>query len=314
MVRRLWFSSPPLTATGLLMLVALAGTVIGLVIDPRMVTGAPVWLKPAKFSVSIAIYTLTLAWIFSLIPEWPRVRRVVGWTTAVTLLLEIVLIGLQAFRGTTSHFNIGTIFDAVVFGMMGTAIVVQTLATVAVAVALWRHRFADPAMGWALRLGITITIIGAMTGGLMTQPTTQQRDLARAGQRVTVAGAHTVGAPDGGPGLPGTGWSTEHGDLRVAALLRFARGTGIAALRLRAGARQGARCGPRALDDHRRCQLHRALRHPPVAGAARSVDTRARHAHSYSRCRVGPRHRGRPGARRASRVAGAHAGHYLRFT
>jgi hypothetical protein len=49
----------------------------------------------------------------------------------------------------------------------------------------------------------------------MTQPTASQLDAARAGQRMTIAGAHTVGAPDGGPGVIGTGWSTQHGDLRV---------------------------------------------------------------------------------------------------
>ena len=32
---------------------------------------------------------------------------------------------------------------------------------------------------------------------------------------MTIAGAHTIGAPDGGPGLIGTGWSTEHGDVRI---------------------------------------------------------------------------------------------------
>ena len=98
---------------------------------------------------------------------------------------------------------------------MGLAILAQTVSTVAVAVALWRQRFADPALGWALRLGMSLTIAGALTGGLMTRPTADQLDAVRAGARMTIAGAHTVGGPDGGPGVIGTGWRTEHGDLRV---------------------------------------------------------------------------------------------------
>jgi hypothetical protein len=215
MWNQLWKNSAPLTATGLLMIVALAGVAVGLAVDPRLVTGDPVWLKPAKFAVSIAIYSFTLAWLFGFLPGWIRTRRVVGWTTAVTLVGEMVIISFQALRGTTSHFNVATPLDGALFGLMGAAIVVQTLTTIAIAVALWQQSFEDRAMGWALRLGMTITIVGASSGGLMTQPTAQQLEAARAGDRMTIAGAHTVGAPDGGPGLPGTGWSTEHGDLRI---------------------------------------------------------------------------------------------------
>lgn len=218
-VEMLWDGDARLTAVGVFMLALLAVTGVALVVDPREIMGAPAWMKPAKFAASIAIYTLTLAWIFTYLPEWRRTRRVVSWVTAITLILEIVIIDLQAWRGTTSHFNIGTAVDGVLFSIMGIAIVVQTFAAVAVAVALWRQRFVDRALGWALRIGMTVTIVGAMTGGLMTQPTQAQLDSARAGQRMTVAGAHTVGAPDGGLGLPGTGWSREHGDLRVAHFL-----------------------------------------------------------------------------------------------
>ena len=243
-MRRLWRTSPELIGTAGLMAAVLAGALVGLAIDPRVITGAPAWLKPAKFAVSIAIYTVTLAWIFTLIPEWTRTRRAVGRLTAVTMVLEIAIISVQAWRGTTSHFNVGTPVDAVLFLIMGLAILVQTFSTVAVAVGLWRQRFDDLSMGWALRLGMVITIAGALTGGLMGRPRTAQLEAARASGRLTVAGAHTVGGPDGGPGLAGTGWSTEHGDVRVPHFvgLHAVQFLALVALLLgRAGLRQASR-------------------------------------------------------------------------
>lgn len=211
----LWRADAPLTATALLMVPVLAAAAVGLVADGRLITGAPAWLKPAKFAASIAIFTLTLAWVLAHLPEWRRVRTFAGRTTAAALLLEMAIIVVQAWRGTSSHFNISTPLDAVLWSAMGTAIAVQTAASVVVAVALWRQQFADRAMGWALRLGLTIAIAGASSGGLMTRPTPDQLDHVRASGRMPIVGAHSVGGHDGGPGLPGTGWSVEHGDLRV---------------------------------------------------------------------------------------------------
>jgi hypothetical protein len=179
----LWHTDRPLTLTGLLMIGALGVFGVGLLVDPRTVGGAPVWLKPAKFAAS--------------------------------LIVEIVIIAAQAARGTTSHFNVGTPLDATLFAIMGVTIVVQTLLSIAVAVALWRQPFANAALGWALRLGLVITIAGASLGGVMTRPTGDQLAAARATGRMPLAGAHTIGAVDGGPGLPGTGWSVDHGDMRV---------------------------------------------------------------------------------------------------
>lgn len=211
---RLWRDSAPLTAVGLAMLPLLAACLVGLWLDPRSIAGAPAWLKPAKFAASIAVYSLTLAWSFRYLPRHPRVRRWVGAVSAGVFGVEFAIIALQAWRGQLSHFNTGSLFDGALFSIMGASIVLQTLTSVAVAVAFWRERFADRALGWSLRLGFCITILGASMGGLMTRPTPAQLEGMRAAPPAVV-GAHTVGAPDGGPGLPGTGWSREHGDLRV---------------------------------------------------------------------------------------------------
>jgi hypothetical protein len=216
LLARLWAADPLLTGTGLVLLALLVPISIALWLDPREIGGVPAWLKPAKFALSLGIYTLTLAWVFTYLTDWPRTRRIVGRTTATVMLVELAIIALQAARGTTSHFNVGTPLDASLFSIMGLAIFTQTAVSIAVAIALWRQPFVDRALGWALRIGMTMTIVGALTGGLMTRPTEAQLAEERVNGRLLFAGAHTVGAPDGGPGLPVTGWSTRHGDLRVA--------------------------------------------------------------------------------------------------
>jgi hypothetical protein len=205
----------PLIVVSLLMAALTVVFATAMLVDPRTIEGVPAWLKPTKFAVSTAIYGGTLAWVLGALAGWPRLRRWAVWMTAVVFVGEVALIAMQAWRGTTSHFNTSTLFDGVVFAAMGLGIFAQTVVAGAVAVALWRQQFADRAAGWALRLGMTITIVGALTGGLMTRPTAEQIAAARLTGDMPRSGAHTVGALDGGPGLPGTGWSVTHGDLRV---------------------------------------------------------------------------------------------------
>lgn len=210
--RRLWETHAALTATAVIMLAAFLGSVAGIFLDPRVITGVPAWVKPAKFEISSAIYAASIAWLLRYITVWPRFTRGMGSVIAVVLNLEVAIIDLQAARGTTSHFNFSTPLDAALFGVMGVAIAVLWLASVGLVAALFCQHFDDAGWGWALRLGLSIALLGASVGGIMVQPTTGQLHRAHS----SILGSHTVGGPDGGPGLPGVGWSTEHGDLRIS--------------------------------------------------------------------------------------------------
>ena len=214
-LNRVWRNSAPLTATAILMLVTFVVSLLGIFLDHRIITGVPAWLKPSKFAISTAIYCGTLAWLFRYITVWPRFVRRMGWMIAAVLVLEVAIIDVQATRGVTSHFNVGTPIDADLFIVMGASILVLWLASIGILAALIRQKFQDSAWGWALRLGMLITVVGSATGGFMLRMTQDQTETRRATHSMTTVGGHTVGAPDGGPGLPGLGWSTEHGDLRI---------------------------------------------------------------------------------------------------
>jgi hypothetical protein len=214
-ISRLWRSSPPLTAVSGLMLAAFFFSAAGVFLDPRTITGEPAWLKPAKFAISTAIYAASIAWLFRYLALWPRYNRIAGWITALVIVVEVGIIDIQAARGVTSHFNVSTPLDAALFGIMGAAILILWLAAAGLTVEIFRQRFADRAWGWALRTGMLITLLGASLGGLMVKPGPEHSITPARGQSMTVSGGHTVGGPDGGPGLPGIHWSTRHGDLRI---------------------------------------------------------------------------------------------------
>ncbi|MCX4094176.1 hypothetical protein [Nocardia sp. alder85J] len=192
---------------------AMAGLVIvsliGTVVDHRMLTGLPIWDKSVKFALSVAIYAVTWVWLLAGPIRRPRSAWWAGTIAAGALAVEMVIIVTQIVRGTTSHFNNTTPFDRILFDIMGFSIVVVWVATLVASLAVVAAPAADPARAAAVRWGTALSLTGMAVGFLMFLP-------ARGAPRPrSIGGAHTVGAPDGGPGLPFLGWSTAHGDLRI---------------------------------------------------------------------------------------------------
>ncbi|MEV4319362.1 hypothetical protein [Actinocrispum sp. NPDC049592] len=210
---RTWHK-PLLLLTGL-MLASLLFGIGGLAFDDRVLLGEPIWLKPVKFSVSIAIYAFTLAWLMSLLRKRSRLVWWMGTVISATMVVEMVVIIGQATRGTRSHFNNLTDFDSQLYQIMGMSIVVAWLANLVIGIAVLRQRFAAPATLWAIRLGLLIALGGMAVAFFMTAPTESQLAIETSGGHSPSIGAHTVGVPDGGPGMPITHWSTVGGDLRV---------------------------------------------------------------------------------------------------
>jgi hypothetical protein len=211
----LWTSNRPLTFVGLLMVCDVGACLVAMMFDSRQITGINAWIKPAKFGLSSAVTCLSLAWIASYLRDWPRIRDWSGRVFAVSIAIEIIVIDLQAARGTTSHFNMAGPVDRVGFITMGIAIAAIWLSMASMTYALMRQQVQPISWAWALRLGLLASVVGAAGGGFMLRQTPEQKQNPELKQ----FGSHTVGAPDGGPGLPIANWSEDHGDLRVAHFL-----------------------------------------------------------------------------------------------
>jgi hypothetical protein len=191
--------------------------VFGAIFDDRTLVNASIWFKPLKFTISMGLYALTLAWMLTLLPKARRWGWWLGTVVAAGLAVDMVLLIWQViFRVHQLHFNHADGLDKLMSdGVLPGATYAVWLATLAVALLLAFQRLQDKAQAAAVRLGLGVALLGLALGMLMFVPTPGQQGMIDSGAKPTIVGAHSVGVPDGGPGLPVLGWSTVGGDLRI---------------------------------------------------------------------------------------------------
>ena len=171
-----------------------------LIFDSRVVVGANPWVKPVKFELSILIFNLTIGWLLQRMVMPVLSARVIGWVVAGAMFVEISAIVMQAARGVPSHYNFSSPLNAAVFTAMAVAIVLNTVALGWLCVISFGPQAQlPPAVVWGIRLGLILFLFSSFQGF-----------------QIVGHKGHTVGASDGGPGLPFLRWSTVAGDLRIA--------------------------------------------------------------------------------------------------
>jgi hypothetical protein len=205
LLRGLDARQPVLARTGVAMLLVLAGCLVAMAVDPREIRGVSVWVKPAKFAASLAIWVLTMAWAWSALAPaaragWPA-RIIIGGTLAFGLF-EVGWIALRAALGQPSHFA-GDALGAAVYGLMGFAALVGCLLAAGFGglVALR----GNPATAVPMRLAVAAGFVIAGLGGAFT------------GFAIGAnLGPYVGGVASDAGALAPFFWSRSGGDLRVA--------------------------------------------------------------------------------------------------
>ena len=221
--KRAWHVNPTLTLFVAFSAVMILVGLLGMLVDPRTVLAQPNWAKTTKFALSFVAYGATLLWVLELLRrQYEQVNlmiRIMGHTTGGVLMLELVFLIVQAVRGQPMHFNYATPLDTALWIAMGATVYALYAVTLVGLLALAFQRLSERSLSHGIKLGLVLSAVGMGLAIPMTSPSAVQGAALASGQHLDLIGAHTVGALDGGPGLPFLGWSTQHGDLRVAHFL-----------------------------------------------------------------------------------------------
>ena len=190
---------------GLFMIASFVVFIPAMILDQRMLDSSPVWIKPQKFNLSLALHFLTLAVLVQLVPRNVRngwALMIFSYLAAAALIFEYLYVTIQAGRARRSHFNFETQVEALFYAAMGIGAVLLVLVALVLAIQIWRK-------GDRSRQGVWLgSIVGLSLGFVVT--------LVFASYMSSTG--RYVGAPleGGGAVIPLFGWSREYGDLRPA--------------------------------------------------------------------------------------------------
>ncbi|MBL7192498.1 MAG: hypothetical protein ISS73_00890, partial [Pirellulales bacterium] len=172
----LWWWDPrawPLVMSGVLLIVSGVVHLLVWAIDGGPWEGPVTWRKPILFGISGGLTAISAGWAFAKLPR-RRWDRLLAWSTAVTLTVEVALIDLQRWRGVASHFNRETPLDSFLYDAMGGLIVWVTLVSADLMLRFFRSQVGLPAdmllaarsglvaLVWSCVLGIWVSVHGDM--------------------------------------------------------------------------------------------------------------------------------------------------------
>lgn len=170
----LWWWDPrawPLVMSGVLLIVSGVVHLLVWAIDGGPWEGPVTWRKPILFGISGGLTAISAGWAFAKLPR-RRWDRLLAWSTAVTLTVEVALIDLQRWRGVASHFNRETPLDSFLYDAMGGLIVWVTLVSADLMLRFFRSQVGLPAdmllaarsglvaLVWSCVLGIWVSVHG----------------------------------------------------------------------------------------------------------------------------------------------------------
>lgn len=126
--------------------------------------GAVSLRKPISFGLSMGLLLWTVGWVIDRLPYKPRSEKVLGTTLAVSGVIEVALITVQAWRGVPSHFNYSTVDGIVVFVLMGISVAVLSVGLLVATWWTFRRPIAQPMVRLAVRAGMLVVLTGLGIG------------------------------------------------------------------------------------------------------------------------------------------------------